>query len=143
MFYSIVERLLSVHGVDPNCPYTRPNDPYRYPLEENEPSTRPPLWMIMCAVDDFCAEFEDFDNGGDPDAREPMFRPFMRTVDLLVRHGARSSAADSDARSGELGPSEYYDYMNAWICTRADCTPQVLEATRRGNLAFDWPRNLT
>jgi hypothetical protein len=140
VFYSIVERLLSVHGVDPNCPYTRPNDPYRYPLEENEPSTRPPLWMIMCAVDDFCAEFEDFDNGGDPDAREPMFRPFMRTLDLLVRHGARSSDPGSDARSGELGPSEYYDYMNAWICTRRDCTPQILAATQRGDLAFDWPR---
>ena len=70
----------------------------------------------------------------DPDRLEPMYRPFMRTVDLLVRHGARSSAADSDARFSD------YDYMNAWICTRADCTPQILEATRRGDLAFDWPR---
>ena len=139
-FYRTVERLLTVHGVDPNYPYPRPKDPYRHDMGEDEPGTRPPLWMIICAVgDDFCNDLEE-DNGGEPDALEPMFRPFMRTVDLLVRHGARSSAADSEARIGELGPSEYYDYMNAWICTRADCTPQILEATRRGDLAFDWPR---
>ena len=68
-----------------------------------------------------------------------MYRPFMRTVDLLVLHGARSSAADSDASFSDYDFS-YYDYMNAWICTRADCTPQILEATQRGDLAFDWPR---
>ena len=132
MFYSTVERLLTVHGADPNCPYTRPKDPYRHDMGEDEPGTRPPLWMIIGAVDDFCNEFEE-DHGGDPDALEPMYRPFMRTVDLLVRHGARSSAADSDASFSD------YDYMNAWICTRADCTPQILEATQRGDLSFDWP----
>ena len=95
----------------------------------------------MDALDLFCDEIED-DNGHthDPDALEPMYRPFMRVRDLLVRHGARSSDPDSDARSGELGPSEYYDCMNAWICTRRDCTPQILAATQRGDLAFDWPR---
>ena len=131
-FYSTVERLITVHGVDPNYPYPLPNDPYRHPLEDDEPWrswTCSPLWRIMDALDLFCDEIED-DNGHthDPDALEPMYRPFMRVLDLLVQHGARSASADSD--------DDRYDHMNAWILTRPDCTPRLREAISRGELQY-------
>ena len=131
-FYSTVERLITVHGVDPNYPYPLPNDPYRHPLEDDEPWrswTCSPLWRIMDALDLFCDEIED-DNGHthDPDALEPMYRPFVRVLDLLVQHGARSASADSD--------DDRYDHMNAWILTRPDCTPRLREAISRGELQY-------
>ena len=101
-------------------------------MGEDEPGTRPPLWMIICAVgDDFCNEFEE-DNGGDPDALEPMFRPFMRTVDLLVRHGARSTRADCVTRSGREDTT-----LHPWILARPDCTQAIRDAVARGELFHD------
>ena len=86
-----LKRLLTVHRVDPN---SRGRTCGRFI------SDRPVLWMMLDSVAGTVCRLEgdsDFDispNEDDPAVLEPVFRFLMRTIDLLVRHGARSTLAD-------------------------------------------------
>ena len=68
---------------------------------------------------------------------EPLFRHFMRTIDLFVRHGAKSSRAEFEDR----GPSRFYfarrgALLCPWILARTDCTPRVRDAANRDELFY-------
>ena len=134
-FYSTVERLLTEHGVDPNTPHDVLLD-----------KSRTPLWMILFSLSetievvqrDLLAEVEvesdesDFEPEIDPELVVPMLRFFMRTVDLLVRHGARSTRADCVTRSGREDTT-----LHPWILARPDCTQAIRDAVARGELFHD------
>ena len=71
----------------------------------------------------------------DAEALEPLLSVLMRTVDLLVRHGAVSKWT----RPAAFDP----DYDEApepaaadWILARPDCTSRVRDAANRGELIF-------
>ena len=120
-FYSTVERLLTVHGVDINAPY-----------EFTPHWIRPPLWLILDGFAGVREELLLFDEDGDPDAFEPLFRSFMRVLDLVVQHGARSSFDDLNLND----MIHVNDELSNWILARPDCTPQIREAINRGDLSY-------
>ena len=67
-----------------------------------------------------------------PDAFEPLFRSFMRVLDLVVQHGARSSFDDLNLND----MIHVKDGLNHWILARPDCTPRIREAINRGDLSY-------
>ena len=130
-FYSTVEQLLTVHGADPNS-----LDPVR---------RRRPLWMILGSLADAIAltrpgddsDESDDDPEFDAEELEPLFRHFMRTIDLFVRHGAKSSRAEFEDPS----PSRFYfarrgALLCPWILARTDCTQRVRDAANQGELFY-------
>ena len=119
-FYSTVERLLTVHGVDINAPY-----------EFTPHWIRPPLWLILDGFAGVREELLLFDEDGDPDAFEPLFHSFMRVLDLVVQHGARSSFDDLNLND----MIHVKDGLNHWILGRPDCTPRIREVNR-GDLSY-------
>ena len=120
-FYSTVERLLTVHGVDINAPY-----------EFTPHWIRPPLWLILDGFAGVREELLLFDEDGDPDAFEPLFRSFMRVLDLVVQHGARSSFDDLNLND----MIHVNDELSNWILARPDCTQRIREAINRGDLSY-------
>ena len=120
-FYSTVERLLTVHGVDINAPY-----------EFTPHWIRPPLWLILDGFAGVREELLLFDEDGDPDAFEPLFRSFMRVLDLVVQHGARSSFDDLNLND----MIHVNDELSNWILARPDCTQRIREAINRGDLCY-------
>ena len=67
----------------------------------------------------------------DAEALEPFFRHLMRSIDLLVRHGAKSSRTESSRHTAREAA------MKPWILARPDCTQQIREAVQRGELSYD------
>ena len=120
-FYSTVERLLTVHGVDINAPY-----------EFTPHWIRPPLWLILDGFAGVREELLLFDEDGDPDAFEPLFHSFMRVLDLVVQHGARSSFDDLNLND----MIHVNDELSNWILARPDCTQRIREAINRGDLSY-------
>ena len=117
-FYSTVERLLTVHGADPNS------------LAES-------LWLMLERLSEALRAIEDDSDDSDyvpefdAEALEPFFRHLMRTIDLLVRHGAKSSRTESSRHTAREAA------MKPWVLARPDCTPQIREAVQRGELSYD------
>ena len=117
-FYSTVERLLTVHGADPNS------------LAES-------LWLMLERLSEALRAIEDDSDDSDyvpefdAEALEPFFRHLMRTIDLLVRHGAKSSRTESSRHTAREAA------MKPWILARPDCTQQIREAVQRGELSYD------
>ena len=135
-FYSTVERLLTVHGADPNSHSAR--------YGNRTVRRRPPLWMILGSLADAISmtrpgddsDESDHDPLFDAEELEPLFRHLMRSIDLLVRHGARSSIAEFE------DPRHFTDRevaLKPWILARPDCTQQIREAAQRGELSYDGP----
>ena len=133
-FYCTVELLLMEHGVDPNAPY-----------DVAHWMSRTPLWMILDSLaetievvqSDLLAEADpevesDFEPMIDSELVVPMLRFFMRTVDLLVRHGARSTRADCATRCENENTT-----LHPWILARPDCTQAIRDAVARGDLFHD------
>ena len=129
VYYRTVETLLTVHRVDPN---SRGRTCGRFI------SDRPVLWMMLDSVAGTVCRLEgdsDYDlspNEDDPAVLEPVFRFLMRTVDLLVRHGARSSLADLPGYE----PDDLDVKLRRWILARPDCTQRMREAMHRGDMCF-------
>ena len=72
----------------------------------------------------------------DAEELEPLFRHLMRTIDLFVRHGARSSRAEfADPITRHFTGREVA--LKPWILARPDCTQQIREAVQRGELSYD------
>jgi hypothetical protein len=129
VYYRTVETLLTVHRVDPNA---RGRTCGRFI------SDRPVLWMMLDSVAGTVCRLEgdsDFDispNEDDPAVLEPVFRFLMRTIDLLVRHGARSTLADLPGYE----PDDLDVKLRRWILARPDCTQRMREAMHRGDMCF-------
>ena len=132
-FYSTVERLLTVHGADPNS-----LDPIR---------RRRPLWMILGSLASAIAmtrpgddsDESDHDPQFDAEELEPLFRHLMRTIDLLVRHGGKSPRAEFVGVSGVIDPLHGTDrdaVLYPWILARHDCTQGIRDAVARGELHY-------
>ena len=117
-FYSTVERLLTVHGADPNS------------LAES-------LWLMLERLSEALRAIEDDSDDSDyvpefdAEALEPLFRHLMRTIDLLVRHGAKSSRTESSRHTAREAA------MKPWVLARPDCTQQIRDAVQRGELSYD------
>ncbi len=126
-FYSTVERLLTVHGVDPNS------------LAES-------LWLMLERLSEALREIEEHSDDEsdhvpefDAEALEPLFRHFMRTIDLLVRHGGKSPRAEFVGVSGVIDPLHGTDrdaVLYPWILARHDCTQGIRDAVARGELHY-------
>ena len=116
-FYSTVERLLTVHGADPNS------------LAES-------LWLMLERLSEALRAIEDDSDDSDyvpefdAEALEPLFRHLMRTIDLLVRHGARSPKA------GRIWGTDRDAVLYPWILARHDCTQGIRDAVARGELHY-------
>ncbi len=129
VYYRTVETLLTVHRVDPN---SRGRTCRRYI------SDRPVLWMMLDALAATRSRLEgnsDYDlspNEDDPAVLEPVFRFLMRTIDLLVQHGARSTLADLPGYE----PDDLDVKLRRWILARPDCTQRMREAMHRGDMCF-------
>ena len=126
--YTVVEQLLAVHRVDPNYCEVAEAAWGRF--------RRPPLHHFVDLIAAGRMIIESDDEFGpaqeDPVALEPRFCFLMRVIDLLLRHGARCSAADLlDFESGEEDVA-----MKNWILARPDCTQRTREAINRGDLCY-------
>ena len=116
-FYSTVERLLTVHGADPN-------------------SLAEALWLMLERLSEALRAIEDDSDDSDyvpefdAEALEPLFRHLMRTIDLLVRHGARSPKA------GRIWGTDRDAVLYPWILARHDCTQGIRDAVARGELHY-------
>ena len=116
-FYSTVERLLTVHGADPNS------------LAES-------LWLMLERLSEALRAIEDDSDDSDyvpefdAETLEPLFRHLMRTIDLLVRHGARSPKA------GRIWGTDRDAVLYPWILARHDCTQGIRGAVARGELHY-------
>ena len=130
VYYRTVETLLTVHRVDPNIWSGRTCGKYI--------SDRPVLWMMLDSLAATRSRLEgdsDYDispSEEDPAVLEPVFRFLMRTIDLLVRHGARSSLADLSGYE----PDDLDAKLRRWILARPDCTQRMREAMDRGDMCF-------
>ena len=130
VYYRTVETLLTVHRVDPNICSGRTCGRFI--------SDRPVLWMMLDSLAATRSRLEgdsDYDispSEEDPAVLEPVFRFLMRTVDLLVRHGARSSLADLPGYE----PDDLDVKLRRWILARPDCTQRMREAMDRGDMCF-------
>ena len=71
-------------------------------------------------------------NEDDPAVLEPVFRFLMRTIDLLVQHGARSTLADLPGYE----PDDLDVKLRRWMLARPDCTQRMREAMDRGDMFF-------
>ena len=130
-FYNAFETLLVVHGVDPDCLVEKRKFLYpemRFPYEV--------LWQLMDQLD-CCISVYDGDSDHDidpqPEAIEPTLRFVMRTIDLLVRHGATlppDPPASDDAEEYQVENTDVRDF----ILERPDCTPRIREAINRREL---------
>ena len=125
-FYSTVERLLTVHGVDPNS------------LAES-------LWLMLERLSEALRAIEDDSDDSDyvpefdAETLEPLFRHLMRTIDLLVRHGGKSPRAEFVGVSGVIDPLHGTDrdaVLYPWILARHDCTQGIRDAVARGELHY-------
>ena len=118
-FYSTVERLLTVQ--DPNF------------LTDDLSEA---LWLMLERLSDALLEIEDDSDDSDyvpefdAEALEPFFRHLMRTIDLLVRHGARSPKA------GRIWGTDRDAVLYPWILARHDCTQGIRDAVARGELHY-------
>jgi len=126
--YTVVEQLIAVHRVDPNYCEVAEAAWGRF--------RRPPLHHFVDLIAAGRMIIESDDEFGpaqeDPVALEPRFCFLMRVIDLLLRHGARCSAADLlDFESGEEDVA-----MKNWILARPDCTQRTREAINRGDLCY-------
>ena len=128
----MVEKLLVVHGADPNC---MASDPYFYAFRTYK-YLPPVLWEILdwlnfqhgIIVGDISIDSDDSDADID---NEQVVQVLMRIIDLLVRHGGRCSADDT--------PRGIYDKREdffPWILSRADCTAAIRDAVNQGNLVY-------
>ena len=129
MHYTVVEQLLTAHGVDPNYCEVAEASWGRF--------RRPPLHNFVDLIAaGFIIEPESDDEFGpapeDAVALEPRFRFYMRVIDLLLQHGARCSAADLL----DFEPGEEDADMKNWILARPDCTQRIREAINRGDLCY-------
>lgn len=116
-FYRTVEDLLVVHKVDPNMRQ------WGFPFEGQRSTTV--LFRLLGTLD--YTAFESVPRReGHPGQYEPLLRYLMRTIDLLVRHGAVSGTSKPYAAKN----------LSNWMLQRPDCTPHIREAAARGDLMF-------
>ena len=135
IFFNTIERLLVVHGVDPNV-----KAPSYYGAVSHSP-----LWHMLSSVDNIVWQIVprvDSDDGGveqppleDAEALEPLLSVLMRTVDLLVRHGAVSKWTRPPAFDPDYDEAPEPAAAD-WILARPDCTSRVRDAANRGELMF-------
>jgi len=129
----MVEKLLVVHGVDPNC---LASDPFFYEFRSPYKYVPPVLWEILdwlsfqhgIIVGDISIYSDDSDADVD---NEQVVQVLMRIIDLLVRHGGRCSADDTPRGTY----NKRQDFL-PWILSRSDCTAAIRDAVNQGNLVY-------
>ncbi len=164
-FYDTVEKLLVVHGVDANYrgrwSYDAVDHVWLINAGHRASSTVVSvLWLILYwlswCFEKLTGEMElpggdgaPWDSEAEGDMQE-VVQLLMRTMDLLVRHGARCSKDDCPKPNYKQGKfeedNEYVERLadtyrttqnfSAWVLAHPSCTAAVREAANRGNLVL-------